>query len=66
MKPVWSLSGYLWPELLTQIYGPSMNRKSGQMGKRFLSYDLDISLLTLGGFNWFEAPLLLSFGYLQS
>ena len=66
MKPVWSLSGYLWTELLTQIYGPSINRMSRQMGKMFLSYEVDISLLTLGGFNWFEAPLLLSCGYLQS
>ena len=36
------------------------------MGKRFLGYEVDISLLTLGGFNWFEAPLLLSCGSLQS
>ena len=36
------------------------------MGKRFLSYDVDISLLTLSGFSWFDAPLLLSCGSLQS
>ena len=66
MKPVWSLSGYLWTELLTQIYGPSMNHMSGQIGKRVLNYDVDISLSTLGAFNWFEAPLLLCCGYLQS
>lgn len=54
----WVVDSNLWPKHEPHV--------SLQMGKRFLSYDVDISLLTLSGFSWFDAPLLLSCGSLQS
>ena len=45
----WVVDSDLWPKHEPHV--------SLQMGKRFLSYVVDISLLTLGGFSWFEAPL---------
>lgn len=47
----WVVDSDLWPKREPHV--------SLQMGKRVLSYDVDISLLTLGGFSWLEAPLLL-------